>query len=117
VNGRNVIKFASLGAVLGVALSLTAHSARAVLPAAGPIGAAIALAMGLLYRRFTAAPLAPALGGSALTGLLSGFAGIVVAFALGDQPVAVLAGGTVGSAAAGAIGGLLGGIGLKSPRA
>lgn len=96
------------GGALGVLLSLASHSFADLLKVAGPLGTLIALVFGALYGGQARQRFAGSAAGGALTGAGCGGLGILAGWLLGDQAAFVLAAGTVGSAVAGALGGLVG---------
>ena len=71
-------------------------------------GMTISLSAGLIYGHVAGEPWGPSLVGGALAGGGCALAGILVSFVLKDVPVAVLAFGTLASAATGALGAVLG---------
>jgi hypothetical protein len=103
-----IAKLIAAGGALGLLVSVAAHMSAALLKFAGPMGAIVSLVFGLLYGRGMRQPYGRSALGGALTGAGCAFVGILLGVLLGDQPVLMLAGGTVGGAIAGAIGGSVG---------
>jgi hypothetical protein len=104
---RNIAKLITIGGALGVVLAIVGHYSPVVLSASGPVGALIALVFSSLFGFFYAESYSQSAQGGALTGFGCAFIGILFGFILGDQPVVVLIGGSIGGAVAGTIGGLI----------
>jgi peptidoglycan/LPS O-acetylase OafA/YrhL len=110
VDGRSFLIAAAAGTLLQVGMVVGGHQVAAIKPYFGPGGMAISLAAGLLYALLApaAAGWAATLGGGALAGGVCAFLGIALSHTLGDVPLALLAFGTLGSAAAGLVGAAIG---------
>lgn len=103
-----MIRWILIGTALQTAMVLVGHWTLAVARLFGPLGMAISLLVGLLWARAEGRAYGHAAGGGAVVGGVCAFIGIVVSFALGDVGAVILAFGTLSSAAAGALGGLVG---------
>ncbi len=103
-----MIRWIAIGTVLQVAMVLIGHWSLAVARLFGPLGMAISLVVGLLWARAEGRGYGHAAGGGAVVGGACALLGILVSFALGDVGAVILAFGTLSSAVAGALGGLVG---------
>ena len=107
---RSVLINATLiGTALQLAMVVSGHYNKSIANLFAVLGMTISLVAGLLFALWARQP---ALGGSALGGLIAGgvcaLIGIIVSYALGDVPPAIIAFGTLSSAVTGALGGALG---------
>lgn len=103
-----MIKWIAVGTVLQTAMVLVGHWVASVARLFGPLGVAISLLVGLLWARGSAEGWREGAGGGALVVGACAAVGIGLSLALGDVTAAVLALGTLSSAVAGAIGGVVG---------
>lgn len=105
---RAIIKYTALGTLLQLAMVLAGHFTLAVANLFGPLGMAISLLVGLLYALKAGEGYGHAALGGAIVGGACALIGIVVSYLLGDVTALILALGTLSSAIAGALGGLIG---------
>lgn len=103
-----MIRWIAVGTVLQMAMVLVGHWSLVVARLFGPLGMAISLVVSLLWARAEARGYGHAAAGGALVGGTCALLGIIVSFALGDVGAVILAFGTLSSAVAGALGGLVG---------
>lgn len=103
-----MLRWIGIGTLLQVAMVAAGHSTEAVARLFGPLGMAISLVVGLLWARGGSESYPAAARGGGVVGGACALVGIAVSWALGDVSAAVLAFGTLASAAAGALGGLAG---------
>lgn len=96
-----------IGTVLQLAMVIAGHFIPAVAALFAVGGMGISLVAGLLYGRAAGGLAAAALGG-VIAGGVCALIGIAVSAVLSDVPPIILLIGTLGSAAAGAVGGVIG---------
>ena len=109
MDARALLIAAAAGTALQVAMVAAGHQHAAIKPFFGPGGVGISLAAGLLFALLApAAGWTPVVAGGTLAGGLCALLGIALSYALGDVPLALLAFGTLASAAAGLSGAALG---------
>src|SRR4051812_42347021 len=106
---RALATASAVGTVLQVAMVVAGHTSPTVASLFAVGGMGLSLVAGVLYTRLepTASRGDAAMGGL-LAGAICAFLGILVSRLLGDVPTSLLLLGTVSSAVAGAIGGVLG---------
>jgi hypothetical protein len=98
-----------IGTALQLAMVIGGHYNKSVANLFAVLGMTISIVAGLLFALWARQP---TLGSAALGGLIAGglcaLIGIIVSYALGDVPPAIIAFGTLSSAVTGAIGGAVG---------
>jgi hypothetical protein len=103
------LRYATIvGTCLQVAMALIGHFVPLVRANFMYGGLGLSLVAGLLYGTRAAGGWGGAAAGGAIAGGVCALIGIAVSCLLGDVPAVILAFGTLGSAVAGLIGGLLG---------
>jgi hypothetical protein len=113
MSSRALVVASVVGTVLQVAMVVAGHANDSIKGLFAVGGMGLSLVAGVIYARL-ARPVAKgsaALGGAA-AGAICAFLGILVSHLLGDVPASLLALGTLSSAVTGAIGGLLGSVGV-----
>jgi len=104
-----LMKATTIGTVLQLAMVVSGHYAPAIAQQFAVAGMGISAVAGYLFTRFAPpGALGKSAGGGAVSGGLCALIGILVSHFLGDVPATVIGFGTAGSAATGAIGGLIG---------
>lgn len=103
-----MIRWIVVGTVLQTAMVLVGHWVLAVARLFGPLGMGISLAVGLLWARGEARDRKHGSLGGAVVGGACALIGIAISWALGDVGAVILAFGTLSSAVAGALGGVVG---------
>jgi hypothetical protein len=107
-NSNALVQATALGTVAQLAMVIAGHYSPTVANLFAVGGMGISLLAGLYYGRSTmAASRGEAARGGAIAGGACGLIGIAVSYLLGDVDAVILAFGTLGSTATGAIGGLL----------
>lgn len=102
------VRVAAVATVFQAAMVVTGHFVPAVAERFGILGTVISLVAGLVFARGAAGGAGTGFLGGALAGGGCALLGIALSVALGDVTVSVLLFGTVASAVAGGLGGLLG---------
>lgn len=104
-----LLKATAIGTLLQLVMVVAGHYVPAIAEQFAVGGVGLSAVAGYLYTRF-APPVAigRSAGGGAIAGGLCALIGIAVSHWLADVPAAVMGFGTAGSAATGAIGGLIG---------
>lgn len=109
LSSRALIQATVAGTVLQLAMVIAGHFETSVANLFGPLGVTISLLTGVAYAYLAKSS---KIGSASLGGLLAGglcaLLGILVSYAMGDVPGAVLGFGTASSAVTGAIGGVIG---------
>jgi len=101
-------KWIGIGTVLQTAMVAVGHWVTGVADLFGPLGMLISLIVGLLWAKGEADSFGAGAMGGAVVGGVCAFIGIVISFLLGDVTALILLLGTLSSAVAGVIGGLIG---------
>ncbi len=109
--GHAVVRATLIGTVLQLGLAVSGHYERAIANLFAALGMAIALVAGCLCGRWLVGsrPVHAASAG-AVVGAVCALLGILESWYLGDVPTWVIAFGTLTSAVAGSVGGLLGSL-------
>jgi hypothetical protein len=111
------LRYATIvGTCLQVAMTLIGHFVPLVRANFMFGGLAFSLAAGVLYATRAAGGWGSAAGGGAIAGGVCALIGIAISCLLGDVPPAILLFGTLGSAVAGLIGGLVARALRSAPR-
>ena len=108
MNSKALIKATLVGTVAQVAMVVIGHVWAPAQAAFLWGGLALSLLAGLVYGRAAGGQMAGAAIGGLIAGGVCAFIGIAVSFALGDVAAPILAFGTLGSAVAGLLGGVIG---------
>lgn len=103
-----MIRWILLGSVFQVVMVLAGHWLPDIAQLFGPLGVTISLVVGLLWAREYARAYGHAAWGGAVVGGACALIGIGISLGLGDVGPVILAFGTVTSAVAGTLGGLVG---------
>jgi hypothetical protein len=116
---RSLVTPTMIGMGLQLLMVVMGHFSPSMARLFAPGGMSISAIAGLMAALIGPAPsLGSAAGRGAVAGGVCAFAGILVSHLLGDVPAEVLGFGTVGSAFAGALGGLVGKVvSVRSARA
>lgn len=108
MNRKALINATVIGTVLQLIMVLAGHWVPAVANLFAIVGILISLVAGLIYARTAKGSWSDGTLGGVIAGALCALIGIAVSCLLGDVPPAILAIGTLSSAAGGAIGGAIG---------
>lgn len=109
MDGRTLLIATAAGLAAQIAMVVAGHYVPVIKTHGFAIGGMlISLAAGLAYAKLAGGGWTPSLTGGLAAGGLCALIGIAVSVVLKDTPPAVLAFGTLGSAAAGALGGAIG---------
>lgn len=101
-----LIRATAVGTALQLAMVVSGHFIPGVAMLFAPLGMGLSLVAGVLYGLWAAG--SRAASGGALAGGVCAFLGIAVSWGLGDVTALILAFGTLSSAVAGALGGMVG---------
>lgn len=108
MNRKAFINATAIGTVLQLIMVGVGHFVPSVAALFAPIGILISLVAGILYARAARGSWSDCTLGGVIAGAVCALLGIAVSCLLGDVPPAILAIGTLSSAAGGAIGGAIG---------
>lgn len=101
-------RWIGIGTVLQTAMVVVGHWVTGVANLFGPVGMLISLFVGLLWARGESVSFGNGAMGGTVVGGACAFIGIVISLLLGDVTAMILLFGTVSSAVAGLVGGLIG---------
>lgn len=108
MNRSALIRATLIGTVLQLLMVISGHFVPAIAGLFAVVGMLISLVAGLLYARAAKGSWGDSVIGGLIAGGVCAFLGILVSYLLKDVPVDILWMGTLGSAIAGLVGGVIG---------
>lgn len=106
--GKALLAAGAIGSALQLVMVVTGHQVQPVQDWYGPGGMTLSLIAGVIYARMSGGGWSDVMVGGLVAGGACAFVGIGVSYLLGDVPGTLLLLGTAASAAAGAVGGVIG---------